>query len=220
LLNRFEARDRKGAHMANNDAPKRNDRTKRDIKRALLELLASKPLDSITMSELAREAQVSRSTLYQHYNNTYDAYEDIVRGFHDDVSPIMSEAACFDGIEPPGTRPFCDLIRDEEHRAIVGMPGFLDTYMQHMDTAGNNEFISALASAGYRHEICEALSVFQMNGCFNAAKKYGHDEALWREVREAIDTFICGGLSACQNKRHHQLLGAAARKRGMRSLSD
>lgn len=186
-------------------APARNDRTKRDIKRALLELLAHKQLNDITMSELARVAQVSRSTLYQHYGNVYDAYASIVQDFSDDVSPIMSEAACFDGVEPAGTKPFCNLVREEKYRDITDTPDFLNTFMSQMSLVGNHEFLHALTSAGYSQEIAQALAVFQMNGCFKAVKAYGADEQTWREVRDAIDTFICGGLNACQEKKRHQL---------------
>lgn len=193
--------------MTRKSTPTRNDRTKRDIKRALLELLSRKRLDDITMSELAREAQVSRSTLYQHYGNAFEAYEEIIKDFTDDVSPVMSEAACFDGIEPVGTMPFCKLVRDEKYRAVTDTPDFLPSFMQHMGHIGNHEFLHALTSAGYTPEIAEALAVFQMNGCFNAIKAYGADDATWREVRDAIDTFICGGLSACQEKKRHQLKG-------------
>ena len=44
----------------------RSLRARRDIKEALVELLRSKQLDQIGMSELARTAQVSRNTLYKH----------------------------------------------------------------------------------------------------------------------------------------------------------
>ena len=47
----------------------RSLRARRDIKEALVELLRSKQLDQIGMSELARTAQVSRNTLYKHYPN-------------------------------------------------------------------------------------------------------------------------------------------------------
>ncbi|MBQ9042832.1 MAG: TetR/AcrR family transcriptional regulator [Eggerthellaceae bacterium] len=193
--------------MARTEEPKRNSRTRRDIKQAMLKLLAHKSRDEITMSELAREAQVSRSTLYQHYGNVYDAYADIVNGFADEVTPVMSEAACFDGIEPEGTVPFCNLVRAEKYRSITDTPCFLETYMGTFERIGNHEFLKILTNAGYSPEVAEAVAVFQMNGCFKAVKRYGNDEETWREVRDAIDTFICGGLEACRQKKLHQKSG-------------
>ncbi len=196
--------------MADQNTPTRNARTKRDIKRALLELLAKKSLDTLSMSEIAREAQVSRSTLYQHYGNVFDIYSDAVEDFRSDVSPVMSRAACFDGIEPEGTRPFCDLLRDGQYRAVTECPQFLDTYLMSDNIGGNPVFMETLTAAGYSPEIARALSTFQLNGCFKAVKAYGANDALWHEVREAIDTFICGGLEACCERKEHQLAGKKA----------
>ena len=42
------------------------------IRQALLRLLVGKRIEDVSMSELAREAGVSRSTLYAHYGNVLD----------------------------------------------------------------------------------------------------------------------------------------------------
>ena len=77
---------------------------------------------------------------------------------------------------------------------------------------GNPVFLKALMDAGYSRDIAEAVAVFQLNGCFNAVKRYGVDDAMWHEVREAIDTFICGGLEACCERKRHQLAGKKANR--------
>ena len=69
---------------------KRNTRTIRDIKRAMMTLLKSKHLEQVTMSEIAREAQISRSTLYNHYSTVMDIYEAIVQDFWNETAPMMS----------------------------------------------------------------------------------------------------------------------------------
>lgn len=174
----------------------RVNRTRRDIKNALLELLKKKSLDLISMSEIARGAHVSRSTLYQHYGNARDIYDDIVEDFKAEVSPIMTNAACFEGEAEPGSTPFCELIRTSDtFRSIIDSPCFLDAYVATIE--GNAQFLEVLTSAGYTPEMAHSLAVFQVNGCFKAAKTFGHDEAKWREVRSAIDTFVCGGLAEC-----------------------
>ncbi len=186
---------------------KRTSRTRRDIKRALITLLGSKTRDDISMSELAREAQISRSTLYQHYNNVYEVYVDAVRSFDEETAPIMSHAACFDGAAADDKPPFCSLLRSENYRNITKTPCFLSTYWETFTTIGNSAFLKTLTDAGYSPEIAMAIAVFQTGGCFNAVQRYGANDATWHEVREAIDTFICGGLSACQEKKRHQLKG-------------
>lgn len=185
-----------------------NDRTKRDIKRALLDLLNSKPLDAITMSELAREAQVSRSTLYQHYGNVHDVYTGIVGDFDAKTAPVMTQLECYEGIEPEGTLPFCALLRSPDiYDRIIEDPRFLETLIGDGALLKDHSFYQTLVSAGYSPAVAMALSVFQINGCFKAVRSYGADDATWREVRDAIDTFICGGIGACLQKKRHQLRG-------------
>ena len=79
--------------------------------------------------------------------------------------------------------------------SIIDSPCFLDTYVSTLE--GNPEFLETLIRAGYSPELAHSLAAFQVNGCFKAVKMYGHDEAKWREVRSAIDTFVCGGLAEC-----------------------
>ena len=186
----------------------RTHKTKKAIRQALLGLLSEKPLDDVGMSELARRAEVSRNTLYQHYGNVHDVFLDIARDFDAQTSPVMSQLECYEGIEPEGTRPFCDLIRkSDEYRAAFDDPRFLDAFLEGTTILEDHSFFKSLVDAGYSPTVAKALSTFQINGCFKAIKAYGADEATWTEVRDAIDTFICGGLYACQEKKRHQLRG-------------
>lgn len=180
----------------------RNARTTSSIKRALLNLLNRKSLDAVTMSELAREAQVSRSTLYQHYGNVHEVYADVVSDFDERVAPVMSQLECYEGIEPEGTLPFCTLLRtsDMYERAIED-PRFLDTLIGEGAILQKHSLYQSLVASGYTPAVASVLSVFQVNGCFRAARMPGLDEATWREAREAIDVFICGGLDACRRKK-------------------
>lgn len=194
--------------MAANKPGSGESRTRRDIKRALLDLLDKKPLDAITMSELARKAQVSRSTLYQHYGNVHDVFTGVVGDFDAQTAPVLTQLECYEGVEPEGTLPFCTLLRlPDAYQRAVNDPRFLETLIGEGALLREHTFFQTLVSAGYSPTVAMALSVFQINGCFNAVKKFGDDDATWNEIRDAIDTFICGGLHACQQKKAHQLKG-------------
>lgn len=52
-------------------------KTKACIKQSLIELLESKKISDITVTELTERADISRKTFYLHYNSIYDAKEDI-----------------------------------------------------------------------------------------------------------------------------------------------
>lgn len=55
--------------------------TKRMMKEALLELLASKPLSKIKVNELCEKSGVNRATFYRHYETLQDILQDIEADF-------------------------------------------------------------------------------------------------------------------------------------------
>ena len=57
---------------------RRARRTKKALMDALLELLREKPLTAITVTELAKRADVNRATFYTHYQDVYDMYDHLI----------------------------------------------------------------------------------------------------------------------------------------------
>lgn len=58
-------------------ADRRVQKTKAAIREAFLALLDKKPLEEITVTELAKEANIERKTFYLHYNNIGEIVEEI-----------------------------------------------------------------------------------------------------------------------------------------------
>lgn len=56
---------------------KRIIKTKRSLKSALIEMLAKKDFEHISITELCRKAEISRITFYSHYNDKYGLLDDI-----------------------------------------------------------------------------------------------------------------------------------------------
>ncbi len=80
---------------------KRNEYSKKAIREALIRLSRTKPYSEITVSELCREAKVSRSTFY----NNYSLFNDVVAE--------MSEAYMEKLRGRRLTRDFFDSLKDE-----------------------------------------------------------------------------------------------------------
>ena len=53
----------------------REKKTKRSIKNAFIQLRSTKPLERITIKELAELAEISKATFYLHYHDIYDLSE-------------------------------------------------------------------------------------------------------------------------------------------------
>ena len=172
-------------------------RTEASVKDAMLKLLATKPLAEITISELTREAHISRSTFYEHFDNTIDVYEALVDEVSKEISPIMGQIACSEGFRPVG-KPFCALVREEgEFAPIVRESRFADAYLSNHETQEGHDLFTLLVDAGYSDDEAQAVCSFQMSGCFAAARSSSATVEEWKAIRSVIDRFILGGIAAC-----------------------
>ena len=96
--------DRGGVQNGGRTMEKKSDlrvsKTLRAIHAAFLELMVKKPVQKITVTELAQRAEISKGTFYLHYADIFDLYRRLV---HDTVDKI---AKSFD--------PYPELFTDPE----------------------------------------------------------------------------------------------------------
>lgn len=65
------------------------EKTGRTIEVAFLTLLCDKPIEKITVREIADEAQISRNTFYTHFTSVYDLHEQVMVGVITSISSRM-----------------------------------------------------------------------------------------------------------------------------------
>ena len=67
---------------------------RREIKKAVMDLMAVKSYIDITVTDIVNKAQVARASFYRNYNSIYDVIEsiaeEIVNDFVEDVIPVLS----------------------------------------------------------------------------------------------------------------------------------
>lgn len=66
-------------------------RTKKNIYIAFFTLLQKKAMDDITVTELAREADVDRKTFYSHYQTVQDVFIEFKQGVYKQLMDILDE---------------------------------------------------------------------------------------------------------------------------------
>ena len=172
-------------------------RTVGAIKEALVDLLHTKPLADITITELARAAHISRSTFYQHFGNLSDVYDALMEEVSLETSPLMSQVVCQEGFHAAG-KPFCLLVRNAgAYDSVIGEPRFLESFLAQGNAHESHDLYNIMVGAGYSRDQAKALCAFQLSGCFAAARMPDANSVDWAEIRPVIDRFILGGISAC-----------------------
>lgn len=68
---------------------KRKTNTKENIKKAFIKLIKDKGFDSLTVSDLAREANINRGTFYLHYLDKYDLLDQLEKDIIEDLEEIL-----------------------------------------------------------------------------------------------------------------------------------
>lgn len=116
---------------------KRNTGTKQQIKNAFTKLLKEKGMDSLTISEIARDANINRGTFYLHYIDKYDLLEKLENEVIEELTKILLCDDSNDDIENPNN--IDDLIDIIPYNAILNALYYVKS---------DFEFIEALAGNG------------------------------------------------------------------------
>ena len=157
------------------------------IKEALLRVMRSRTLDSVSVAELARQAQVSRTTFYAHFNNVYEVFQALIGDYMADVQSLDGRLS---DMRPhaPRTYPESNGVADGPGEARPSCrTGYIAIpYCQKIRSAGKY----ALATSGLA------------------------SEGDWPELQETIDAFIDGGITAL-GKKHAALTGTQAAEQGV-----
>lgn len=174
----------------------RKERTQRAIKDALLRLMKHSPSARVGVSELAREAGVSRSSFYNHYAGVHEVLDALIDEFDAGNLTIFEVLRCDEC--GSGRLPFCVRLRNAGKLApLVSDPAFLPALI--MRIGSNRLGLGGMAQAeGLAPALASSLATFQLAGCYAAAMSLPHDED-WEPSRRAIDRFIGAGAPSFRN---------------------
>ena len=171
--------------------------TERAIEAALLACLKREDASSITVSDLAREAKISRNTFYSHYGNVMDAYAALALRTDLQTKNFQERFACQECIKGEGKQEFCKLVRSNAEAGTVARDGaYLDYLLQSEDTPGYKLHLRELEAAGIPEALARAIWLFQVGGCYTAATRMDCPEEEWERCKALIDRFINAGMES------------------------
>ncbi len=177
-------------------------RSEERMQHALLALLQHKPLADIGVTELAREAQVSRATFYAHYENVNDVYEQLVQRFMSDIQGFDEHFDCVGNAKSCPSQSYCERIREaNEYVGVARDAHFFTTMMAFLEESESFSLKEQLVEAGIPKDIARALTLFQMSGCHTLATSERMNNANWPQIRQAVDRFIEGGVAALTSRK-------------------
>ena len=87
--------------MAEKAMNRNAQRSIRLLKEAFMELLAEKPYESITVSDVARKADLNRGTFYAHFDNVDDLMRSVMADTADTISEFLAKAMEAGFLEDP-----------------------------------------------------------------------------------------------------------------------
>lgn len=179
----------------------RISKTTRAIKNAFKELITTKPVYRITVTELAEKAEISKGTFYLHYTDIFDLYNKLVKETVDKIAgsfdpyPAMFERPedfvrtfMFAQVEPLGK----DLTAGERALLLTENISFCPEYPQN--------FIDAFKERIYdvgRLERCGKNDMkidFLLNGMLSIVIKYRHLTTDDEEMKEFVVGFVSASI--------------------------
>ena len=186
--------------MANEKKPDRRTlHTRKAIQDAFLRVKRAKEYNTITVTDICREAEISRGTFYAHFGNIAEVLDtlldDALAGMgylREYLSVPQSETKC--------AHPFCRFVRENtELRCILFDDALGHIVVKKLAAIYKDAYMREIwnKGTGLTDQEAEALFYFQINGCFAVSKRYsnlGAEE--WCPVQNVIDQFIKGGINS------------------------
>ena len=182
---------------------RRIKRTKRFLSMALVELLAEKPVNEITVKELTERSDVNRATFYRHYRDIYDMLRQMEQELFGEFTAAL-------GQEPPPEneaaleRLYCRILRFVADRAELCIRiGECEQELQEL--LANPAALPDLTDCKINHKMFGAGTVRPAEGQFmvidfnGTLKKFSYTASMNSGYLSAEDPNVEARLQAYQD---------------------
>ena len=167
----------------------------RKISESLIHLIQKYSFTEITVAMLCREAGISRTCFYKHYNNTAEVLDAVLEQIFSQVTTVQTQLLCG---ETSSRVPLCSYVRAyPELQNLFIDDTILHSVLHKFVEYKKEEYLAAMRK---RYNADEdsllALLYFQLNGCIHVIRHMrGRSDEEWEATRRTIDTFIKNGYN-------------------------
>ena len=178
--------------------------TRKVIKEAFIELKKIKAFNEITITELCKEADVSRGTFYLHYHNTMDVLDEIMEDALDqtlETPEFQNLDLVYDYADPfvdnKCKLPLCEMIRASTKYQAIFLDDSLTDYVagKIIDAHSDNFVITMTEKTVISEDELRNFYYFRLMGCLAVTKRtinYSNED--WRVIKSFIDNIQRTGV--------------------------
>lgn len=182
---------------------RRNAYTKRVIRDAVFQLLQTKPIDKITVSEVCKIAEINRSTFYLHYIDCHHVLEQEQERFCDKLISYMEEHK--DNAPLDIILDTHKIIRDDSdlYLLLIRSDQPMHSFKKFTDYCKQFLISQLTEKTSLTAEEADWIAHYIIGGSFANTTRFAHelDDNLHRE--EIIHNFVANGLNGFLPRKEH-----------------
>lgn len=180
------------------------------IKEAMLEVLEKEQFDKITVSNLCKQAEITRSTFYLHFSNTtavldellkdaLQVKENISNGNKDSILHIIGKEKGIENIKDnDAILPICQRISDSQKYRVLFLDETLSNYIlkKMYQFEKDNIIPKLIESHKLSRSEAEIVFRFMLYGSFAVNKELNWEKNdKWYLFQKTLINFMQGGLN-------------------------
>ena len=186
--------------------------TKMLIRKAFLELLQEKPIQSISIKELCGEAGINRGTFYAHYQDIYALLEhieaDMTEDFNEALTPIYQTADSEHFLVDICTGIF-QCLKDNSDLCVVMLGDYSDqSFVDRLLSIGKESCLKAYSQyfQNANQRQIEYFYAFVSAGCIGLVRQWLQDgmSASANELARMAEDIILYGIGSLERSKQGQ----------------
>ncbi len=191
--------------------PRKKDRrsieTEAALKECLLAAMKGKRFSDLTVSEVCRDAGITRATFYQHYGSLADVLDEVLDDMTDEMGDVPLEMCdnCSEIGRPPGDArpwkgmPFCHFYASRNpYRVLLEDGAIAERLIERIVDDALDDMMAALRERNPESDVDRAqvryLNIFRISGCLAAAKAARRNGYDWSLVQPVLDSAIAAAF--------------------------